>query len=312
MGLAALIATTAALAAPSALPPLPRQGLAVSNGTRVTLFDLRGRRVARLEGYRFVTEYVLNGGLPRLRDGAGRRWQLDVGRHRLVRADAGLPLAAGATIAFTKRVWVVRRRGRVLLRMLPRKEFPYFDEDRAVVSTVRRTVELATGRVLRIPRGCVLASRRAPRWILLCGRATYGTLLPTSIEELVGGRRRRIAEPAFTNPRGPAGYWVYVRVAPGGRSLLAQWSGECESPAAFLISRANDKLRPVGARTRAGAPESVAVGWTQDGRPLVRFTAGVCAGGFPGGPGIYSLERNGTARLVVPLNSRTEGVAFWG
>jgi hypothetical protein len=309
--LSALIATTAALAGPLTLPPLPSRGIAVATRGGITLLDVRGRDVARLEGYRFVTEYVINSGLPRLRDAAGQRWRLDVARHRLVRARAALPLVGGATLSFGRRTWTVRRGGRTVMRMRVGQEFPFLDEDRAVVSTVRRGLDLPTGRALNIPRGCVLASRRAPAWILLCGHSAYGSLTPTSIEELVGGRRRRIVGPAFVYQGRAAGHWQFVRVAPGGRSLLAQWSGECESPAAFLISRADDKLRPVGAHTKKDAPESEVVGWTTDGRPLIHFTAGVCANGFHGGPGIYSLERSGTARLVVALDPRKDGYAFW-
>jgi hypothetical protein len=294
----ALIATTAALA----LPPLPAQGIAVAKPGGVTLLDTQGRRLAQLDGYRFVTEYVLNSELPRLRDRAGRRWQLDVRAHRLVPAERGLPLAAGATIAFVKRTWVVRRGDRVLMRMLPRREFPYFDEDRAVVSTVRRTLDLATGKPVAIPKGCVLASRRTPRWILLCGRSTYGTLLPTSIERLVEDRRQRIAGPAFTNSAGPAGYWVYVRAGASGR-LLAQWSGECESPAGFVV--ANGRRQPLG----AASVESVALGWS-DGRALVHFPQGVCGGTFHGSPGVYGLGARKPV-LLVPT-TRHDRVAYWG
>jgi hypothetical protein len=298
MGVTALIATVAALA----LPPLPSQGFAVARPEGVTLYDSGGRELAQLAGYRFVTEYVLNSELPRLRDSAGRRWRLDVRAHRLVRAERGLPLAGGATITFVKRRWVVRRGNRVLMQMLPRREFPYLDEDLRVVSTVRRALDLATGKPLVLPKGCVLASRRVPNWILLCGRRTYGTLLPTSIERLVDGRRQRIAGPAFTNPSGPAGYWVYVRAGSRGR-LLAQWSGECESPAAFVI--ANGKRRPLG----ASSTESVALGWS-DGRALVHFPTGVCGGTFHGGPGVYALAAVKPSRLVATTGQ--DRVAYWG
>ena len=293
-----MIATVTALA----LPPLPAQGIAVSSASGTMLYDVQGRRLAELSGYRFVTEYILNYELPRFRDRSGRRWWLDVGKRRFVRAEAGLPLAAGRTIAFVNRTWVVRRGGRVAMRMLPRKEFPYLDEGRTAVSTLRRTIDLATGKRLAIPKGCVLASRRAPRWILLCGKRTYGTLLPSSIEQLVDGRRRRITGPAHTNAMGPAGYWVYVRV--GRARLLAQWSGECESPSAFML--AGRKLRGLGAES----DESFALGWTRDGRAIVNFPQGACGGTFRSGPGVYALE-NGKARRLV-ATTRLQRVAFWG
>ena len=298
VGLTALIATTAALA----LPLLPAHGIAVAQPGGIALYDVGGRRLARLDGYRFTTEYMLNVGLPRFRDAAGRRWQLDVRTHRLVRAETGLPLAGGTTIAFVKRQWVVRRGGRVLMRMLPRREFPYLDEDRTVVSTVRRTLDLTTGKPLKVSKGCVLASRRVPRWLLLCGGRTYGTLLPTSVERLVDGRRQRIVGPPYRNPTGrPAGYWVYVRAA-GASRLLAQWSGECEAPSAFVV--ANGKLRVLGRRS----DESVALGWSGS-RPIVHFPQGLCGGTFHGAPGVYTLG-GAKPRLLVPT-TRGDRVAFW-
>jgi hypothetical protein len=297
MGVIALVASAAALAGPPALPPLPAQGLAVTDPRGITLLDLRGRRLARLGGHRFVVEYVHGAGLPRLRDVAGRQWRLDVRAHRLVRAEEGFPLAAGATLTFSRRTWIVRRGKRVLLRI--RRELPSLDEDRTVVSTVRRTIDLATGRTLPVPRGCALASRRAPRWILLCGG-----VLPSSIEELVDGRRRRLAGPPYANPRGPGGYWQYVRVAPDGRRILAQWSGECESPAAFFVTAG--KWLEAGAKS----DESIVLGWSRAGRAVVYFPQGLCGGTFHAGPGVYALGRGKPQRLVP--TTRMQSVALWG
>jgi hypothetical protein len=297
MGVIALVASAAALAGPPALPPLPAQGLAVTDPRGITLVDLRGRRVARLAGYKFVTEYLQSPGLPRLRDLGGRRWQLNVRMHRLVRAEGGLGLAGGSTVAFARGTWILRRGERVLLRL--RHRLPYFDEDRTAVSTGRRTVDLATGRRLAVPSGCVLASRRAPRWILLCDGE-----LPTSIEELVDGVSRILAGPAYKNAQGAAGYWQYVRVAPDGRRLLAQWSGECESPSAFFVTAG--KWLAAGDKSL----ESFALGWSRDGRALVYFPQGLCGGTFHGGPGVYALGRGKPQRLVAV--TRMQAVAFWG
>ena len=298
--LSALIATSAALAGPPALPPLPSRGIALSTRARITLLDVRGRPLARLEGYHFVAEPVLNSGLPRLRDAAGRRWRLDVAAHRLVPADGALPLAGGATIVFRHPHWIVRRAGRIVLRMRARQEFPFLDEDRSVVSTVRRALDLRTGRALSLPRGCRLASRRAPRWILLCGASSYA---PTSIDQLVGGRRRRIVGPAHVYMGRPAGHWRFVRAAPNG-TLLAQWSGECESPSAFLI--AGGKLRELGGK----ATESVALGWGIDGRAFVHFPQGICGGTVKGGPGVYAVRRAEATRVLA--TTQRDAVAFWG
>jgi hypothetical protein len=303
MGFAALFATTAALAGPPALPPLPARGIAVSTRGGITLLDVRGRRLAGLEGYTFAPEPLIQYGFPRLRDRAWHRWRLDVDVHRLVRDEGGLPLAGGARLSRNGRTWVVRRRAGVVMRMRFPKETPFLDEDRAVVSTVRRAVDVRTGRPVGVPRRCVLASRRAPRWILLCGRPEYGSITPTSIEQLVAGKRERLAGPAYVYQGRAAGHWQYVRAAPDGR-LLAQWSGECESPAAFLVTAAG--ARGFGARS----DESIALGWLTDGRALVYFPRGLCGGTFRAHPGVYVVGGD-QPRLIVATRLR-DSVALWG
>lgn len=304
-----IVAAAAALATP--LPPLPAEGLVVNETTGLTFVDLSGRRLGHVDGMRSATEYALASGVPRFRDRQGRLWSLDLGAHRLVPAKGGLPLVGDATLLFAPRAkaWLVLRRGRIALRMPVGREFPFLSEDRDVVSTGRRALDLRTRRLLHVPHGCIVASRRAVHWVLLCGRIEHGTVLPTTVEELVGGRRKRLAGPAAVARRRPAGYWVYARVAPDRRTLLVQWSGECESPAAFTID-GNRRLRRVGA-TRDGAPESRALGWSPSGRAVVDFPAGTCAAGYRHGAGVYSLGSHGALRLIVRTKAGQQ-VAFWG
>jgi hypothetical protein len=67
---------------------------------------------------------------------------------------------------------------------------------------------------------------------------------------------------------GPAGFWVPDRLfrSPDGRTLLAQWSGECETQTAYLVSVATGKVREI-----FGTNESTSNGWTSDGRARVRL-----------------------------------------
>jgi hypothetical protein len=305
-----IVATAAVLATP--LPPLPAEGLVVNETTGLTFVDLSGRRLGHVDGMRFATEYALASGVPRFRDLHGRLWSLDLVAHRLVPATRGLPLAGDATLLFASRAkaWLVLRRGRIALRMPVGREFPFLSEDRDVVSTGRRALDLRTRRLVYVPHGCIVASTRAVHWILLCGRIEHGTVLPTSVEELVGGRRKRLAGPAAIAPRGPAGYWVYARVAPDRRMLLVQWSGECESPAAFMID-GNRRLRRVGAAWRHEGPESRALGWSPSGRAVVDFPAGTCGAGYRGGAGVFSLGFDSASRLIIGTKTRQQ-IAFWG
>jgi hypothetical protein len=51
-----VVVATAALATP--LPPLPAQGLVLSQGNSITFVDLDGRWLGRVGGLRFATEYA--------------------------------------------------------------------------------------------------------------------------------------------------------------------------------------------------------------------------------------------------------------
>jgi hypothetical protein len=75
----------------------------------------------------------------------------------------------------------------------------------------------------------------------------------------------------------PAGFWVPERIfrSPDGRTLLAQWSGACETQTAYLVLVASGKVRAVFSAKVRGilmAYESTAHGWTADGRARVRLS----------------------------------------
>ena len=305
-----IAAATVAAPVPAALPA---QGLVVSERGGISFVDFGSRRLGHVNGLRFASQDTnVSSGLPRFLDQSGRLWRLDRRGRRFVPAAAGMALTGGATLAFVRRshTWKVARAGRVILQMRVGREFPFVSEDRDFVSTGRRALDLRTGRFVDVPRGCVVASLRAPNWILLCGRISSGTILPTSIEERVPGRRRLIVGPPVRHgPDGRIhGHWIYVKVSPNTRRLLAQWSGECEVPTAFLVE--GRTVHPFGAETYAGAPESGALGWLRDGKAVVHFPVGACGGSFRR-PGTYVVARSGKPQLVV-ATGRFASVAMWG
>ncbi len=71
---------------------------------------------------------------------------------------------------------------------------------------------------------------------------------------------------------GPAdgrhGWWRRIVASPDRKTLLAQWSGECEIQSSYLVSTETGKARPIF-RGR----ESTAAGWSRDGRARVRLPA---------------------------------------
>jgi hypothetical protein len=75
---------------------------------------------------------------------------------------------------------------------------------------------------------------------------------------VVGGVRR---EP---------GWWRRVVAAPGRRTLLAQWSGECEIQSTYLVSPAGGRIRPI-----FRDHESTIEGWTSSGLARVRLAEAI-------------------------------------
>jgi hypothetical protein len=90
------------------------------------------------------------------------------------------------------------------------------------------------------------------------------------------------------------GRWHNAMLSPDGKTLLAQWTAECEIPVAFFVPVDTRKPRPV-APTRY---ETVAVGWDDDGRAGVFFNGGACGGG-PERPGLYLVSLDGTREFVT-------------
>jgi hypothetical protein len=89
------------------------------------------------------------------------------------------------------------------------------------------------------------------------------------------------------------GHWRYSLRRPDGR-VLAQWSGECEVPIAYVIP-------PGGAPTELTASQSIesfALGWAKDGRAVALLPEGACGGGDPR-PGVYLIADNGERAFVV-------------
>jgi hypothetical protein len=100
---------------------------------------------------------------------------------------------------------------------------------------------------------------------------------------------------------GKVGHWIWAAVSPDEKSLLAQWSGECEVPLAFLVDLANGTPTPVtGESDWAGSPMSVALGWTTDGRAVVFLPRGGSCGDGASPPGVYLYSQAGEGDLLFP------------
>jgi hypothetical protein len=94
------------------------------------------------------------------------------------------------------------------------------------------------------------------------------------------------------------GRWVNALPSPDGRTLLAQWTAECEIPIAYFVPVDTGKPRPVARAHRGGFVETVAVGWNDDGRAGVFFFGGICGAG-DAKPGLYLVSLDGEREFVT-------------
>lgn len=87
-------------------------------------------------------------------------------------------------------------------------------------------------------------------------------------------------------------------LSPNGRTLLASWSGECESPRAVFVPTGGGAVRTAdGKSSPVRSAESYALGWASDDRAVVGFPMGACGPGLRQ-PGIYAMSTNGRATLI--------------
>jgi hypothetical protein len=108
------------------------------------------------------------------------------------------------------------------------------------------------------------------------------------------------------------GHWRYQMDDPRyeGR-VLAQWSGECEVPIAFLVEADEGEVDAVtGERDPASAPDSIALGWTKVGQAIVFLREGGCSEGTDP-PGVYAFRTPGPGRLLVETPLRA-AARMWG
>lgn len=119
-------------------------------------------------------------------------------------------------------------------------------------------------------------------------------------------RRVRIAGPARIVNAGNQrykylGHWVPDRVflSPDRRTVLGQWSGECEGQSTYLVAIADKRPRSIF------VSESRARGWSRDGRARV-FLAEPGFGREQGyRPGVYLVDPHTLKRtLVQPVRSQ--------
>lgn len=305
---------------PSRLPQLPREGLAAQVGRPLVLVSINGRVLGHLDGYTLDSDPALEWHAPgpwplKVRDRSGARLLLQSGNRKLVGLGRDrIPLAGRAVLVRTVSGWTLRRgQATTPLPQLRRFGPDFISEGRDLLTVFggngTRVLDVSDRRWTTVPAGCRAAARRGSRWFLLCGYPFPfrggGNSVKTSSTLLLRERDGRVhtlvgpAETSTIRGRGPVGWWTSAFLSADGSRFLLQWSGECESPTAFLAPATGGKARPVtGERSLRRAPESVALGWAGDGRALVELPKGACGSGASK-PGVYLVAPAGGARAFV-------------
>ena len=146
-------------------------------------------------------------------------------------------------------------------------------------------------------RSCEEIGGKPTELLLLCqedGPDNHGVFL---VDQGASQDRLPIDTPGPTPTAKQAdrvGHWDWAALSPDGTMLLAQWSAECEVPVAFFVPAEGGDPRVVSGETDwAQSPNSIALGWTTDGRAIVLFPdTAPC--GTAGDAGLYLVSPDGT------------------
>jgi hypothetical protein len=290
---------------PNRLAQLPAEGLAAEVGSSLVIVSASGRALGHLDGYSLGEEPALDQLAPgprplAVRDRSGASLVLDRTGGKLVLATPGRLRLAGRAV-------LVRRGGRWMLRG---SRVAFVSERRDLVTLFGRrsfrVLDLLSGRSASVPFGCRAAARRGARWFLLCGYPLGGRKAASTVQVRAPGGSVRILFGPAEGAALPAGWWTSAFLSRDGSRLLLQWSGECEIPVAFFARTSGGKATTVtGQPGLRGAPESVALGWSRDGRAVVDLPKGAC-GGSASRPGVYLIDPASGKRAYVYRHSR-----FW-
>ena len=301
----AMTSTTASPSTVALAAPMPSQGIAVSDADGLTLLTTGGSELARLNGLEVVPSDVP--GPVVVHNTNDETFILASGTAALTRwsSPLALPLAHGAALA---RMPTRVLRGDTALWEPKQNASTFVSQDRDVVSVAGESYDLKTQSSFALPDGCGVLSRRTGQVFLSCAdpQRVTGSLAVLDSE----GKRHDIAPligatPRHRPPGDPIGSYRAATVSPDGKSLLVQFSGQCEFPVAVFVPVDGGEPQPAGGQIA----ESTALGWTDEGNALVRFSEGLCGSGVPT-PGLYSLEPGGEPHLIKALG-REARVAMW-
>jgi hypothetical protein len=161
--------------------------------------------------------------------------------------------------------------------------------------------------------GVVFLRRGPDEYMLRDHRSSLRFVAKSRVGRLRRGEDSNIAlgVPPNARKREGAGLWRWMDLAPNGNVALAQWSGECDFPVAFVVPVQEGHAIPVtGAATLSRTPASIGLGWTQSGQMAVILPSDAC-GAESNRPGVYRFTSPGQGRLIFAIEE-TSAVRMWG
>jgi hypothetical protein len=168
-----------------------------------------------------------------------------------------------------------------------------------------------------VPSGCTVPTATASPDVAVCGARNGDQLLGDEVVADTNRWQAVITKPPVPNGVSVVdGHWEWAARSPDGKSVIAQWSGECETQTAFVISVSDGSVHAVTGEAGSAwgdAPESSALGWTSTGQILTTFggsDAG-CGSSSSLPRGVYAVSPTDLSRrLLVPLTP-TATVLRW-
>jgi len=162
--------------------------------------------------------------------------------------------------------------------------------------------------------GRIVIARRSAYYVLHAGSGVLRLLRSEREAYRYTGQNEEVvgATPASRYMGHPEGHWRWAIRSPTGAMTLAQWSGECEVPTAFLWDGDDAPGIPItGEQDLARAPESLGLGWTLDGRAIALMGEGLCSEGTRP-PGVYLFSDAAQAHLLSEVPRGGASARMWG
>lgn len=164
-------------------------------------------------------------------------------------------------------------------------------------------------RAVEVPEGCSSARVAGGTRVAVCGGT--GPSDADRIDLVDSAGRHTVLVDGSLQPDSDLGHWRWAIPSPDGAWVLAQWSGECEVPYAWLVSVGTRTPRPIGGPLGEELSGSLteALGWTPDGRMIVRFRSGGCGPEIPDA-GTYLVETSALHRTLVVAEGESSDVVY--